>query len=132
MSKVFVITGGTGGLGTALVRRLMENDCRLAGTYLLPDAAQEFESEFEGDEEQLTLTRVDCTNPEAVNAFVNLDDNELFIYQRLYDLIAPDVDTAVDDEFGFHFDMTMRELIAAGMTKEAAEREVDDERRHRG
>lgn len=70
MSKTFVITGGTGGLGTALVRRLMRKDCRLAVTYLLPDEAQEFESEFEVDEEQLTLTRVDCTNPEAVNTFV--------------------------------------------------------------
>ena len=70
MSKTFVITGGTGGLGTALVRRLMEKDCRLAVTYLLPDEAQEFESEFEVDEERLTLTRVDCTNPEAVNTFV--------------------------------------------------------------
>jgi NAD(P)-dependent dehydrogenase (short-subunit alcohol dehydrogenase family) len=70
VSKTFVITGGTGGLGTALVRRLMEKDCRLAVTYLLPDEAQEFESEFEVDEERLTLTRVDCTNPEAVNTFV--------------------------------------------------------------
>lgn len=70
MSKTFVITGGTGGLGTALVRRLIGKDYRLAVTYLLPDEAQEFESEFEVDEKQLTLTRVDCTNPEAVNTFI--------------------------------------------------------------
>jgi hypothetical protein len=35
-----------------------------------------------------------------------------------------DVDAAVDDEFSFHFDMTMRELLASGLTKEAAEREA--------
>lgn len=70
VSKTFVITGGTGGLGTALVRRLLRQDCRLAVTYLLPDEAQEFESEFDVDEERLTLTRVDCTNGEAVNTFV--------------------------------------------------------------
>src|SRR6186713_2887320 len=28
---------------------------------------------------------------DKIYAYVNLDDNELFIYQRLYDLIAPDV-----------------------------------------
>lgn len=70
MSKTVVITGGTGGLGTALVRRLIKGDYRIAVTYLLPDEAQAFESEFEVDEEQLMLTRVDCTNPEAVNSYV--------------------------------------------------------------
>ncbi|HZD22128.1 MAG TPA: SDR family NAD(P)-dependent oxidoreductase [Acidimicrobiia bacterium] len=70
MSRTFVITGGTGGLGTALVRRLLRHDYRLAVTYLLPDEAQEFESEFDVDEEKLTLTRVDCTNAEAVNTYV--------------------------------------------------------------
>lgn len=65
-----MITGGTGGLGTALVRRLLVDDNRLAVTYLLPDEAQAFESEFEVDEEQVILTRVDCTNAEAVNTWV--------------------------------------------------------------
>lgn len=70
MSKTYVITGGTGGLGTALVRRLLVDDNRLAVTYLLPDEAQAFESEFEVDEDQVMLTRVDCTNAEAVNTWV--------------------------------------------------------------
>jgi NAD(P)-dependent dehydrogenase (short-subunit alcohol dehydrogenase family) len=70
VSKTYVITGGTGGLGTALVRRLLAGDNRLAVTYLLPDEAQAFETEFEVDEEQVLLTRVDCTNAEAVNTWV--------------------------------------------------------------
>lgn len=70
MSKTVVITGGTGGLGTALVRRLVEHDWRIAATYLQPEEAQEFESQFEVDEEKVTLTRVDCTNAEAVNAYI--------------------------------------------------------------
>ena len=70
MSKTYVITGGTGGLGTALVRRLLVDENRLAVTYLLPDEAQAFESEFEVDEDQVMLTRVDCTNAEAVNTWV--------------------------------------------------------------
>lgn len=57
-------------MGTALIRRLIKQDYRLAVTYLLPDEAQEFETEFEVDEEKLMLTRVDCTNPEAVNTYI--------------------------------------------------------------
>ncbi len=66
MEKTVVITGGTGGLGTSLVRRLMFEDYRLAVTYLQPDEAREFEQEFEVDEDRLLLTRVDATNAEAV------------------------------------------------------------------
>ncbi len=70
MEKTFVITGGTGGLGTALVRRLIYEDYRLAITYLLPDEAEHFEQEFEIDEDQVLLVRVDATNAEAVNTFL--------------------------------------------------------------
>ena len=70
MSRTVVITGGTGGLGTALVRRLIREDYRIAITYLLPDEASAFESELDVDEERITLTRVDCTNAEAVNTFI--------------------------------------------------------------
>ncbi|MGD2103361.1 MAG: SDR family NAD(P)-dependent oxidoreductase, partial [Acidimicrobiia bacterium] len=66
MEKTVVITGGTGGLGTSLVRRLQAEDFRLAITYLLPDEATSFENEFEVDEDRILLTRVDATNPEAV------------------------------------------------------------------
>jgi NAD(P)-dependent dehydrogenase (short-subunit alcohol dehydrogenase family) len=66
VEKTVVITGGTGGLGTSLVRRLQAEDFRLAITYLLPDEATSFENEFEVDEDRILLTRVDATNPEAV------------------------------------------------------------------
>lgn len=75
MDKTFVVTGGTGGLGTALVRRLNARGYRLAVTYLMPDEAEAFEEEFEVDDEQLLLTRVDATNPEAVaTLFKNVSD----------------------------------------------------------
>ena len=70
MEKTLVITGGTGGLGTALVRRLIFEDYRLAITYLLPDEAEQFEQKFEIDEDQVLLVRVDATNAEAVNTFL--------------------------------------------------------------
>lgn len=68
--RVAVITGGTGGLGTALVRRLVDADMKLALTYLLPDEAAAFEEEFDLDEDRLILRRVDATNPEAVTSFM--------------------------------------------------------------
>ena len=70
MEKTLVITGGTGGLGTALIRRLIYEDYRLAITYLLPDEAEQFEQQFEIDEDRVLLVRVDATNAEAVNTFM--------------------------------------------------------------
>jgi NAD(P)-dependent dehydrogenase (short-subunit alcohol dehydrogenase family) len=70
LSKTIVITGGTGGLGTALTRRLIEHDYRLALTYLLPEEASRFEEEFDVSEDKLTLTLVDATNTEAVAKFM--------------------------------------------------------------
>ena len=68
--RVAVITGGTGGLGTALVRRLLGRDIRFAVTYLLPDEAAAFEDEFDLDEDRLILRRVDAINPEAITSFM--------------------------------------------------------------
>lgn len=69
MTRNIVITGGTGGLGTALVRRLFGQDYRIAVTYLLPAEAEQFEREFDVDDERIILRRVDATNPEQVTAF---------------------------------------------------------------
>ncbi len=69
MTRNVVITGGTGGLGTALVRRLQKKDYRLAITYLLPAEAEQFEKEFDTDGDNIMLVRVDATNPDQVNSF---------------------------------------------------------------
>ena len=74
MTRTIVITGGTGGLGSALVRRLLRQDTRLAITYLLPEEASRFEQEFDTDEERVLLRRVDATNPEAVSTFMKMVD----------------------------------------------------------
>lgn len=70
MTRTIVITGGTGGLGSALVRRLLRQDTRLAVTYLLPEEASRFEQEFDVDEDRVALRRVDATNAEAVTGFM--------------------------------------------------------------
>lgn len=70
MTRSIVITGGTGGLGTALAKRLAGPDTRLAITYLLPDEAAAFEQEVGYDEERMMLRRVDSTNAEALAGFM--------------------------------------------------------------
>ena len=65
-----MITGGTGGLGTALVRRLSGVDYHLILTYLLPEEAERFEQEFEVDDDRISLRRVDATNPEGITGLM--------------------------------------------------------------
>ncbi len=68
--KVAVVTGGTGGLGLALLKRLVNRDYLLAVSYLLPEEAAAAEEELQLDESRLLLRRVDATDPEAVNDFM--------------------------------------------------------------
>ncbi len=70
MTRTIVITGGTGGLGTALVRRLLSQDARLAVSYLLPGEASAFEQVFGTENERIMLRRVDATNAEAITSFM--------------------------------------------------------------
>ncbi len=68
--NVAVVTGGTGALGRALLPLLVRRNFRLAVTYLIPEEATTLEDEIDLDEDRLLLRRVDCTDPEAVNAFI--------------------------------------------------------------
>jgi NAD(P)-dependent dehydrogenase (short-subunit alcohol dehydrogenase family) len=118
VSKTYVVTGGTGGLGTALVRRLYPQGHRLAITYLLPEEAETFESEFEIDESQLMLTRVDCTNPEAVNSFMKQVVDEWGEIHGLAALVGGwaggrDVEETDDVRFERMLDLNLRSAFYA-------------------
>lgn len=69
-NPVAVITGGTGGLGTALIKRLANRGYRLAVTYIVPDEAAEFEQAVDLDEDRLLLRRVNATDPEEMSDFM--------------------------------------------------------------
>ncbi len=69
-APTIVLTGGTGGLGTALARRLMSQGARLAITYLVPEEATNFETSLSFDESQVLLRRVDSTSHEELTAFM--------------------------------------------------------------
>ncbi|MGH8935053.1 MAG: SDR family oxidoreductase [Acidimicrobiia bacterium] len=68
--RVAVVTGGTGGLGSATVGRLATRGHLLAVTYLVPEEATALEEQLGLDEARLLLRRVDVTDPEAVNEFM--------------------------------------------------------------
>jgi NAD(P)-dependent dehydrogenase (short-subunit alcohol dehydrogenase family) len=68
---VFVLTGGTGHLGTALARRLVATGGRLAVSYLIPEEAEAFEAALDVDEDRLMLRRVDATSAEQVAGFLD-------------------------------------------------------------
>lgn len=70
VTRTIVITGGTGGLGSALTRRLLQHDTRVAITYLVPEEAARFEEQHDIDERRLLLRRVDATNGRALADFM--------------------------------------------------------------
>lgn len=113
MSKTLVITGGTGGLGTALVRRLVDQDYRLAISYLLPDEAQRFETEFDADHANIMLVRVDATNAEAINSFFKEVTDKWGNIQGLCSLVGGwaggrDVEETDDVRFERMIDLNLR------------------------
>ena len=118
MEKTVVITGGTGGLGTSLVRRLMVEDYRLAVTYLLPGEAREFEQEIDVDEDRLLLTRVDATNPEAVESLFKDVSDKWGAIHGLCSLVGGwaggrDVEETDDVRFDRMLDINLRSAFYA-------------------
>ncbi len=118
MKKTIVITGGTGGLGTALTRRLIGKDHRLVVTYLLPDEAAAFESEFDVPEEDLVLSRVDATDAEAVTNFMKETAEKNDGIHGLCSLVGGwaggrDVDETDDVRFERMLDLNLRSAFYA-------------------
>jgi deoxyadenosine/deoxycytidine kinase len=113
--RYIAIEGPIGAGKTALAERL---GARLDATIVLEDTENPFLADFYADRpgsalqaqlfyllnrhrQQVTLRQADLFSQvtvcdylfdkDKIFAYLNLDDNELFIYQRLYDLLARDV-----------------------------------------
>ncbi|HSJ27091.1 MAG TPA: SDR family NAD(P)-dependent oxidoreductase [Acidimicrobiia bacterium] len=118
MIRTVVITGGTGGLGTALAARLLADDVRLAVTYLLPDEAAAFEDRFGQDDARLMLRRVDATDPEAISAFIGEVKSEFGPFHGLAALVGGwaggrDVESTDDVRLERMLDLNLRSTFNA-------------------
>lgn len=116
--RVAVITGGTGGLGTALIKRLIDRDIKFAVTYLLPDEAAAFEEEIDLDEDRLILRRVDAVNAEAVNSFMKEVADTWGAIHHLCSLVGGwaggrDVEETDDVRFERMLDLNLRSAFYA-------------------
>ncbi len=70
-TNVAIVPGGTGSVGRCLIPILLDRGFNVAATYLIPDEATALEEQVDLDEDRLILRRVDCTDPTAMNAFVD-------------------------------------------------------------
>jgi len=74
---VAILTGGTGGLGIEVSRRLADRGFRLGVSYLVPDEANAFEETLGLGEDRLLLRRCDDADRSAVDGFT-AEVNEKF------------------------------------------------------
>ena len=68
--RVAILTGATGGLGTALTKRLLDGRHRIGATYLIPEEATEYENAFARDEDEMFLRRVNAVEPDEITEFM--------------------------------------------------------------
>lgn len=112
-SKVIVITGGTGRLGTALALRLKNQGVKIAATYLIPGEAEDFEKALNLGPDQLLLRRVDATNPSQLDEFMNETVDRFGQFGALASLVGgwaagQDIDEASDLRFDRMLDLNLR------------------------
>jgi len=70
MNDVAVLAGGTGSVGRALIPTLISRGFRIGATYLVPEEAAALEEELDLDDDELLLRRVDASDAQAVDKFM--------------------------------------------------------------
>lgn len=115
---VAVITGGTGGLGREVAKRLAATGHRLAITYLIPEEANEVEELLHLGEDRLLLKRVDCTDAAAVSAFIDEVESSFGGINALISLVGAwaggsDIEDTDDVRFERMIDINLRTAFNA-------------------
>ena len=115
---VVVMTGGTGGLGTALAKRLEHRGARLAVTYLIPEEAERVEATVDLPEEHLLLRRVDATDSDQLDGFMQETVETFGGFDALCCLVGGwaggrDIDETDDVRFDRMIDLNLRSSFYA-------------------
>lgn len=88
-SRVIIVTGGTGGLGQAVVRQLLERGAQVVVTYTKNNELDVLTAKLdETQRARLTPFHVDVTNQKAVNELVEHVINQLHRIDGLANLVG--------------------------------------------
>jgi acetoacetyl-CoA reductase len=69
-TRVALVTGGTGGIGTAICKRLADQGHKVATNYRNEEKARAWEAHMKADGYEFTLVKGDVTSPEEAAAMV--------------------------------------------------------------
>src|SRR5690554_3098668 len=69
-TRVALVTGGTGGIGTAICKRLADTGHRVATNYRNEDKTRAWQERMKADGYEITIARGDVSSPEDAEAMV--------------------------------------------------------------
>jgi acetoacetyl-CoA reductase len=75
--KVVLVTGATGGLGTAMCKKLIEDGYRVVGTYRTPKKAEEWQDMMKAEGLHADIYECDVSDFDAVGAMVEKIEKEI-------------------------------------------------------
>lgn len=78
MDRTALVTGGTGALGGAVTKRLLDDGYRVAATWAVKEEAEALSKELGGpDHDRLMLVETDVTDPESISTALQDVEAEL-------------------------------------------------------
>ncbi len=75
--RIALVTGSTGGLGTAMCKKLVEDGYRVVGTYRDAAKADKWQQQMKAGGSDIALYEADVTDFDAVEAMVHKIENEI-------------------------------------------------------
>jgi len=76
-SRVALVTGGTGGIGSAIVKRLAQDGHRVATNYRSEDKAKAWQAHLKADGIDVALAKGDVSSPEDAEAMIRSVEQQL-------------------------------------------------------
>lgn len=76
-ARIALVTGGTGGIGTAIVKKLADNGHKVATNYRSEDKARAWQQQMQGAGYDVVLAKGDVSTPEDAEAMVRDVERQL-------------------------------------------------------